>query len=74
MTITIINDLLHLNASAVALHIAGTVVKIVKIVQIASAKNAQKVRIDDILNRSCCSKNTADDEQKRAGRRYSYRC
>jgi hypothetical protein len=40
MTITIINDLLHLNASAVALHIAGTVVKIVKIVQIASAKNA----------------------------------
>jgi hypothetical protein len=40
MTITIINDLLHLNANAVALRIAGTVVKIVKIVQIASAKNA----------------------------------
>jgi hypothetical protein len=39
MTTTTTKDLLHLNANAVALHIADIVVKIVKIVQIVSARN-----------------------------------
>jgi hypothetical protein len=48
MTTTTTKDLLHLNA--VALHTAGIVAKIVKIVQIVSAKNVRKVRINDIFD------------------------
>ena len=40
MIITAINDLLHLSVNVDALHIADTVVKIVKIVQIVNVKSA----------------------------------
>jgi hypothetical protein len=50
MTTTTTKDLLHLNANAGALHTAGIVAKIVKIVQIVSARNVRKVKINDIFD------------------------
>jgi hypothetical protein len=47
---TATKDIPHSSANAVALHTAGIVAKIVKIVQIVSARNAWKVKINDIFD------------------------